>query len=163
MLRLYRELELDVVPWVWNQLLHAEAHLPLFAIDAKDDGFDFVSNLQELLSAAQVLTPAHLADVQQTFYALRHFDECTVVGHNHNFSFDLVSNIDSLGHGVPRMSCELLDAKRNPLPVVVEVQNDHIETLLHFHHLFWMAHAAPAEVCDVNESIHTTEVDKDPV
>ena len=94
-LRLHREFELDVVPWVWNELLHAQAHLPLLAVHAQDDGLDLVSHFEELLSAAQVLTPAHFADVQQTFDSFRHFDEGSVVCHNHHFSFDLVSDIDA--------------------------------------------------------------------
>ena len=68
-LGLHWELELDVVPWIWNKLLHAQAHLPLFAIDGQDNRLDFITHFQELLSASQVLTPAHLADVQEAFDA----------------------------------------------------------------------------------------------
>ena len=159
-LGLHRELELDVVPRIRNELLHAEAHLPLLAVDAQHDGLDLVSHLQELLGAAQVLAPAHLADVEQTLDAFGHFHKGTVVGHDHNLALDLVSDVDRLGHGIPRVSRELLDAEGNPLAVVVEVEDDHVEALVDFDHFLRMAHAAPAEVGDVHQSVHTAEVDE---
>ena len=162
-LRLHRELELDVVPWIWNELLHAQAHLPLFAVDAQDDGLDLVSHFQELLRTAQVLAPAHFADVQQTFDTFRHFDESTVVCNNHNFSFDLVSDVDAFRHGIPWVRSQLLNAKRNALAVVVEVEDHNVQALVHFDHLFWVVHTAPAEVCDVHQSVHATKVDEDTV
>ena len=159
-LGLHRELELDVVPRIRNELLHAEAHLPLLAVDAQHDGLDLVSHLQELLGAAQVLAPAHLADVEQTFDAFGHFHKGTVVGYDHNLALDLVSDVDRLRHGIPRVSRELLDAEGNPLAVVVEVEDDHVEALVDFDHFLRMAHAAPAEVGDVHQSVHTAEVDE---
>ncbi len=56
------------------------------------------------------------------------------------------------------MRCQLLDAKRNPLAVVVEVEDHDVQALVHFDHLFGVVHAAPAEVCDVHKAVDTTEV-----
>ena len=56
------------------------------------------------------------------------------------------------------MRGQLLDAECNTLAVVVEVQNHNVQALVHFDHLFWVIHAAPAEVCDVYKAVDTTEV-----
>ena len=50
----------DVGPRVGHQLLHAEAHLTLFAVEGQHLGFHLVAHLQEVLSGAQVLRPRHL-------------------------------------------------------------------------------------------------------
>ena len=47
----------DVGPRVGHQLLHAEAHLALLAVEGQDLGFHLVAHLQEVLGAAEVLAP----------------------------------------------------------------------------------------------------------
>ncbi len=48
---------LDVFPRISLELLDAEAHLAVFAVEGEDDGFDLVAYLHEVLSRAQVLAP----------------------------------------------------------------------------------------------------------
>ena len=45
----------DLSPRVLLQLLQAEGHLAVFAINVEDNAFDFVSDTQEVLCAAEVL------------------------------------------------------------------------------------------------------------
>ena len=45
----------DLSPRVLLQLLQAEGHLAVFAVDVEDNTFDFVSDTQEVLCAAEVL------------------------------------------------------------------------------------------------------------
>ena len=45
-----RILNLDSLPRIFLQLLDAERHLALVAVESQDNGLDFVANLQELLS-----------------------------------------------------------------------------------------------------------------
>ena len=47
------------------------------------------------------------------------------------------------------MDGELLHAQRNALLVIVKVQDDHVDLLVHFNHLFRMANSAVAHVGDV--------------
>ena len=48
---------LDSSLGIFFQLLDAEAHLALLAVEGQDNSFDFVAYLQELLSRTQVLAP----------------------------------------------------------------------------------------------------------
>ena len=45
----------DLGPRVLLQLLQAEGHLAVFAVDVEDNAFDFVADTQEILCAAEVL------------------------------------------------------------------------------------------------------------
>ena len=83
--------DFDIFPGIFLELLDTEAHLTLVAVEGEDNGFHLVANLHEVLSAAQMLAPAHFAHVNQTFYAGSNLHECAIVGHNHNFAFDFVA------------------------------------------------------------------------
>ena len=47
----------DVLPWVLGQLLQAEGHLALLAVNAQQHAFDLIVDFQEVLGTAQVLRP----------------------------------------------------------------------------------------------------------
>ena len=53
---------------------------------------------------------------------------------------------------------QLLHAQGNALLVVVEVEDYHIEFVVQLHQFLWMVHAAPAHVCDVDQSIDATQI-----
>ncbi len=58
------------------------------------------------------------------------------------------------------MRCELLQAEGDALLLVVEVEDDHVDLLVEFHDLMRIVHTTPGEVCDMDESVHTTEVNE---
>ncbi len=58
------------------------------------------------------------------------------------------------------MGRKLFQAERNTFLVLVKVENNHIDLLIKFDNLFRMVDTAPGEVSNVNQSIHTSQVDK---
>ena len=58
------------------------------------------------------------------------------------------------------MRSELLQAERNAFLLFVEVENDDIDLLVELDDLLGIIYAAPAKICDVDESVDTTQVDK---
>ena len=156
-------LHLDVLPRILLELLQAKAHLALVAVEGEDDGLYLVAYLQEVLSGTQVLTPRHLGDVDQTLDARLDFDEGTVVGHDDNLALDMVADLEVLVEAIPWVRGELLQTEGNALLLLVEVEDNDIDLLVELHHLVRIAHAAPREVGDVDESVNTTEIDEDAV
>ncbi len=57
LLGLHGVARLDVRPRILGELLQAERHLPLFAINAEHHAFNLVVHVQEILRTAQVLAP----------------------------------------------------------------------------------------------------------
>ena len=59
-LRTYRVLVLDSLPWILLELLDTERHLALVAVECEDNCLNLVTNVQELLCRTEVLAPRHL-------------------------------------------------------------------------------------------------------
>lgn len=101
----------DVLPGIVLKLFETEAHLALVAVESEDNSFDFVADLEEVLSAAEVLAPAHLAYVNKTLYARLHLNECTVVSHDDNFAVNVVADFEIGVKVVPWMGHKLLETE----------------------------------------------------
>ncbi len=82
---------IDAFPRIGFELFHAERHFAFFAVERQNNSFHFVADFQEILSTAEVLTPAHFRYVDKSFYAGNNFDKCAVVCHHNNFSFYFVA------------------------------------------------------------------------
>ncbi len=141
-------------------MLQAEGHFAVFAVNAEQHTFDFVVHFQEVLSATQVLRPRDFTDVKQTLHTRSDFHERTVIRHDYHTSLDLGTFHQVLSQSIPRVRSELLHAKGDALLVIVEVQDHHIDLLVHFHHLFRVPHTAVAHVGNVHQTIDTSEVHK---
>ena len=150
----------DVFPWIFLELLETEAHLTLFAVKREDDSFDYVADLQEFLSRADVLRPRHFRDVDETFYARSNFDECTVVSEDNDLTLDLVAHLEVRVEAIPGMWLELLDTKSDALLSFVELEDNDVELLVEANNFAGVRYTAPREVGDVDETIDTTEVDE---
>ena len=107
-----------------------------------------------------MLAPAHFAHVDQTFYAGSNLHECAIVGHNHNFAFDFVADLDLGSQSIPGMGLKLLETEGDALLLVVEVEDNHIKLLVELYNLLGMAYAAPGKVGDVDKTIDTAQVDE---
>ena len=110
-----------------------------------------------------MLAPRHLADVNQALNAGLHLNECTVVGDDDNLALDVVAHFQVLVESVPRMRGELLQTEGDALLLLVEVEDDDIDLLVELDNLLRIVDAAPAEVGDVDESVHAAKVDEDTV
>ena len=141
-------------------MLDAERHLAFFAVESQDNGFYLVALLQEVLSRAQVLRPRHFADVDKTFNTWSDFNKCTVVSHNHNFTLNLVTNLEVSIKSIPWMWLKLLQAQCNATLFVVEVEDNHVKLLVERNDFLWVVNTAPREVGDVNQTIYATKVDE---
>ena len=150
----------DGQPGIRHELTDTEAHLAVLAVERQDDGLHLVAHLQEVLGAAQVLAPAHLADVDETLDTGDNLDESTVVGDDDNFTLDVVAFLEVGIQSIPGVRSELLETEGDAALGLVEVENDDVDLLVELDNLFGVVDTAPAEVGDVDEAIHAAEVDE---
>ena len=108
----------------------------------------------------EVSAPRHFRNVDKTFNTWSDFDECTVVCHNDNLTVYLVTNLEVSIESIPWMWSELLETESDTLLLVVEVDDYDVQLLIELNNLLWIAYAAPREVCNVDETVNTTEVDE---
>ncbi len=151
---------LDVLPGIFLKLLETEAHLALLAVESEDNSLYFVAGFQEVVGAAEVLAPAHLAYVDKTLYAGLYLYERTVVCHNDNFAVNMVADLEVGIKIIPGMGHELLETEGDTLLLVVEVDDNDLDVLVELDNLAGIGNTAPAEVGDVNETVNTAEVDE---
>ncbi len=116
--------------------------------------------MHEVLSRAQVLAPRHLADVDESFNTRSNLDEGSIVSHNDNLALHVVAHLQVLVECIPWVRSELLQAECNALLLVIEVEDNDIDLLVERNHLVRVADASPREVCDVDESVNTAQVDE---
>ena len=153
----------DGQPGVGHELLETEAHLALLAVEGEDDGFDFLSHFKEVLSAAEVLAPAHLADVDETFDTGNNFDKCTVVGDDNDFTVDVVAFLEVRIESIPGVRSELLETEGDAVLGLVKVEDDDVDFLVELDNVLRIGDTAPAEVGDVDKTVDTTKVDEDTI
>src|SRR5688572_5813346 len=107
-----------------------------------------------------VLCPAHLADVDQTFDALLELEECAVIGKRYDLALDALADCELLFDLRPRMWLELLHAERNTLLVLIEIENDDGDCLIELNDLGRMRDASPRKIGDVHEAVDAAEIDE---
>ncbi len=98
--------------------------------------------------------------MDQTFYARSDFDECTVVSHNDNFTFNFVANLQVCIQSIPWVRSQLFQAESDTFLFVVEVKDNHIDLLIQLNDFFRMRNTAPRQVCDMDQTVYATQVDE---
>ena len=107
-----------------------------------------------------MLSPGHFRDMNQPFNALLQFDESAIIGNGHHLACNLRINWVAFFHSFPGMGQQLFVSDRNPLPDRVEIDYLDGDFIIQFDHFRGVAYPSPGEVGDMQQSIHSTEVDK---
>ena len=113
----------EALPGVLEELLHAERDAAIGGIDAENNGVDLVAGLDELGGMLEALGPGHLREVNQAFDALLELDKRAVVGDRKNAAVDLGADGITLRGVEPGIGRQLLEAERDALLVLVELEN----------------------------------------
>ena len=58
------------------------------------------------------------------------------------------------------MWSQLLQTEGNALLLIVKIKDNDVELLIKLNNFLRIAYAAPREVCDMNETVNTSEVDE---
>ena len=102
----------------------------------------------------------NLGNVNETFDAFLELHERAVRNEVRDLAFDLLAGRESLFDLVPRILLRLLQAERDALLLLVDVENDDFELLTDLEQFARMTEAAPGHVGDVEQAIHAIEIDE---
>ena len=58
------------------------------------------------------------------------------------------------------MRGKLFETESDSLLLLVEVEDNNFNLLIEFNNFLWVVYAAPREVCDVDKTVNTTEVNE---
>ena len=151
---------LDVGPRIGRELLDAERHLAVLAVERQDDRFHLVADFHELLSRTQMLAPRHFRDMDQTLDARCDLDERAVVGHHDDAALDLVAYLQVRVERIPRVRGELLQTQRDTFFRIVEVEDHDVQLFVQMNDFLGMVHAAPTQVGDMDQAVHAAQIDE---
>src|SRR5690242_15734102 len=155
-----RILERQDHPGILLGLFHAERDLLLVRIDLEHDGFDRLTDRDELRRMSNVSRPAHLADMNEAFNARLEFDKCAVVRDRHHLTSHARSNWILLGDVLPRIALELFEPERDALARPIDVEDFDLELCSDGDQLRGMGDAAPGHIGDVEQAVDAAEIDE---
>ena len=150
----------ELLPGVFLQLLHAERDAAVAGIDAEDDGVDLVAGLDQLRRMLHALGPGHLGDVNESLDSLLELDERAVVGDREDAAADLCADGVALGRVEPWVRRELLEAERDALLILVELEHLDLDLVAYVDEVAGMGQTAPAHVGDVEQAIEAAQIDE---
>src|SRR5271155_162201 len=150
----------QMLPWILEQLLHAQRNAAIAWVDSQDDRLNLVTGLDQLRRMLHPLRPGHLRNVNESFDALLQLDECAVVGHAENAATHAGADGVAL-HGIkPRIRRELLEAERNALLILVELQHLDLDLVANVDEVARVGETTPAHVGDVEQAIEAAHIDE---
>src|SRR5215469_3771199 len=150
----------EVLPRVFEQLLHAERDAAVTGIDAEDDRLDLVAGLDQLGGVLEALGPGHLGEVNEAFNSLLQLDERAVIGDRENASMDACAHRVALRGIEPGVRRELLKAERDALLILVELEHLDLNLVADVDQVAGMREASPAHVGDVQQAVDSAEVNE---
>src|SRR5580765_2200954 len=148
------------LPWVLLHLLHAEAYVSPFRVDAEYFDFDGIARIDDLAGMLDALRPTHLRDVYQTFDAGLEFDKGPVIGDAGDFSRDARVRRKSFFDRLPGIGQELFVAQGNSLAAAVKPEHFYLHGVADFEKLARILQAAPRHIGDVQQSIETAQINE---
>ena len=93
------------------------------------DRFDFLALGEDIGWAHDALRPGQLGNMDEAFDAFLEFHESAVGNEVGDLAFDALSGRETLFDLIPRILLRLLQAERDALFFLVDVEHDHFEGL----------------------------------
>ena len=107
-----------------------------------------------------LLRPGHLGDVDQAFDARLQLHERAVIGDVGDAALELGVDRVAGGDALPRIGEQLLDAERDAVRLVVDLDDLDLDRLADVHDLGRMVDAAPCHVGDVQQAVDAAEINE---
>ncbi len=147
-------------PGIGSALLHAQRNPAAFLVDIEDHHFHFVAHMHDFGWVDVLVGPVHLGNVHQAFHTLFDFGKAAVVGEVGNRGHDPGTFRITTGDGYPRIVAQLLHTQAHPILFPVELEDLHVHLVTDANHLGRMTDTAPGHIGDVQQTVHTAQIDE---
>ena len=150
----------ELLPRVGVRLLHAQRDAATILVDLQNHDLDLVAQADHLAGVDVLVGPVHFGDVHQTLDARLDLDERAVVGD----VGDLAEHAGVLRVATtdadPRIFAQLLDAQRDAVLLLVELEHLGGDFLTDLQHFRRVTDTAPCHVGDVQQTIDAAQVNE---
>ncbi len=147
-------------PRVAHGLFQAQRNAAFGLVDFQNHDVHFLRGRNDLAGVDVLFRPGHLTDVDQTFDAWLKFNKCTVIGDVGHAA--LVDRIqwEFRRDQVPRILLQLFHAQGNPVGVLVDLDDLHVDSFTDRQDFRRMVHAAPRHIGDVQQPVNAAQINK---
>ena len=140
-------------PRVFGQLLDTKRDTLLFLINFEHNTLDLLTFLQGFAGMIEFLCPAQIADVNKAVDAGFDLDKCAVIGKAADLGGDDRAGRILLCGDRPRVGLGLLEAQRDFLLVLVDIEHDHFDLVVEIENVGGMGDAfCPAHFADMDKA-----------
>src|SRR5207253_44419 len=128
--------------------------------DGEQLRFDHLADAKHVARVVDALFGAHIADVNHAFDALGDLNKRAKLRQVRHRAFDHRAHGKFAYHVSPGVAERLLQAKRDAAFVGIDLQNLGFHFLARGEDIGGLVDAAPADVADVEQRVHSTNVDE---
>ena len=128
---MFREPGFNCAPWVFSHLFDRKAHFAGFLIKGHHFSFVLVVKFKEFFCIDWRVGPGDFTYVNQTFNTRHDFEEGAIVFDVHHFTFHDFTFFEVFGQGIPGMRSKLFQAKADTFFIIIEIEYNNIEFLIH--------------------------------
>src|SRR6266702_2273899 len=147
-------------PGIFGNLLESQGDFTVAHVDAEDNRFNFIADVEHIGGAANPLRPGHLRHVDQTFNAGLQFDERAVFHQADNLAVNALTDRELGRYVNPGISQGLLDAERNFPFGAVEFEHFCGDLLARLENIRPLADPAPGKIGHMKQSVNAAQINE---
>ena len=147
-------------PWIGIHLLHTQRYSPLFLVGREHNSLYGISNLYKLFGMLDLLCPAHFRNMDQTFYPGFQLNKSAIIGDVYHFTRDVCAFGIFRFDVFPWVRNQLFETQRYFLVLFIKVQYLYPHFIADVQHVGGVFYMTPGHICDVQQSIDTTKINK---
>src|SRR6476646_2832511 len=147
-------------PRVAHGLFEAERNTPFHRIDFENLHFDFLRGRHDRARVNILLRPGHFGHMDQALDAGLEFHKGAVVRDVGDASLETGADRILAFDALPRIVEQLLHAKRDPVRLVVDLDDLDLHLLADIEHFGRVIDAPPGDVGDVQQAVDAAEIDE---
>src|SRR5690606_20347131 len=150
----------EAVPRIVHALLQTKADAATRLIDLENHHFHFLGGGNDLARVDVLLRPAHFGDVNETLNAGFQLHKGAVIGDVGDAAREFCADRVFGFKRFPWIFLKLLHAEADALGVLVEADDLNLDRFADAECFGRMVDAAPCNVGDMQQAVHTTEIDE---
>ncbi len=126
-------------------------------------GLHHIAQVEQLGRVADLARPGHFRDVDQPFHAGFQLDEGAIIGETDDFPGNPGAGRVFFRDRIPGIGGFLLEPQGDFFLLRIELEHHHFHFVPDGEHFGRMDDAPPGHVCDVEQPVHSPQIDEDPV
>ena len=141
-------------------MLVSQRDTTFFLINVQNNNVDFLTVLQNFAWVYVLVCPRQFRHMDQPFDIIAQVNKCTVISQRRNLTRHCIANIKCLGRGFPWIFFQLFCTQRNTMRFWIKLDNFDFDFFANMNQFAWMIDAFPRQICDVQQTVNSAQINK---